>query len=130
MSQKYIPCFKLSPMWCKLTWESLDWWILIAKQGIFCAHIYIYIYIYTHRIWQWGVLGVIITVIGNEHGDSSSNWGLDCSHFTYYWHLWEIYESNYPPFSYGLIVEKGPHFQPILAYNPILLVLNTLIIVC
>ena len=38
-----------------------------------------------------GVSGVMVIVIGNGHGDTSSNPGRD----------WERYESNYSPSSYG-----------------------------
>ena len=48
--------------------------------------------------------GVVVIVLGNEHGDTSSNPGRDWLHFTYERYesnYWERYESNYSPSSYG-----------------------------
>ena len=39
-------------------------------------HYYIYIYIYIYFFYG-GARGVIVIVVGNEHGDPSSNPGLD-----------------------------------------------------
>ena len=46
-----------------------------------------------------GARGVMVIVVGNGHGDTSSNPGQDWLHF----HIayWERYESNYSPSSYG-----------------------------
>ena len=41
-----------------------------------------------------GARGVMAIVVGNDHGDTSSNPGWD-------WLSWERYESNYSPSSYG-----------------------------
>ena len=40
--------------------------------------------------------GVMVIVVGNGHGDTSSNPGRDWLHFP-----WESYESKYSPSSYG-----------------------------
>ena len=44
------------------------------------THIYIYIYIYIYI--RAGVCGVMVTVVGNGHGEMSSNPGRDCLYLT------------------------------------------------
>ena len=47
--------------------------------------IYIYLYIYLvllTSLYFEGARGVIVIVVGNEHGDTSSNPGRDWLHFT------------------------------------------------
>ena len=53
----------------------------------------------THEAWY--ARGVIVIVLGNGHGDTSSNPGQDWLYFTLYSYPWERYESNYSPSSYG-----------------------------
>ena len=48
-----------------------------------------------------GAHGVIVIVVGNGHGDMSSNPERDWLHFTLHQYLWERYESYYSPSSYG-----------------------------
>ena len=48
----------------------------------------------------WGAHGVMGIVVGNGHGDTSSNPGRDWLHFTLHQYPWERYESSYSPSSY------------------------------
>ena len=52
--------------------------------------------------WSGGACGVVVIVVGNGHGDTSSNPGRDWLHFPrVLGYPWERYESNYSPSSYG-----------------------------
>ena len=61
---------------------------------------------HTHKIIKYdffieGARSVMVIVVGNGHGNTSSNPGWEWLHFTYPKYPWERYESNYFPSSYG-----------------------------
>ena len=81
-----------------------DWAAYVCKSiyAYVCeyarVYIYIYIYIFFSYIYIYYINGVMVIVIGNGHGDKSSNPTLGGLHITY---SWARHESNYSPSRYG-----------------------------
>ena len=60
---------------------------------------------------------VTVIIIGNKHGDPSSNLERSCLHFTQCKYFWEWYESNNSPCSYGWTVAQNGLFNFGMATN-------------
>ena len=56
---------------------------------------------FPHHIFHWGGCGVMAIVVGNGHGNTSSNPGCGWLHFALHSYPWEKDESNYSPPAMG-----------------------------
>ena len=72
-----------------MAYQPGEGYIILGEKGIpfdihFCLYLCIFIKLFLHTViwYQVGVRGVMVIVVGNGHGDTSSNPGRDWLHFT------------------------------------------------